>query len=51
MPPSCTACQYLPAGPFSRRARPAQAVLVVGALTAVSLLFGAYVMTVARSPL
>ncbi|MFG2965669.1 hypothetical protein ACGFZS_20525 [Streptomyces sp. NPDC048288] len=35
----------------SRRARPAQAVLVVGALTAVSLLFGAYVMTVARSPL
>ncbi|MEV5842612.1 hypothetical protein AB0M32_11645 [Streptomyces sp. NPDC051985] len=35
----------------SRRARPAHAVLVVGALTAVSLLFGAYVMTVARSPL
>ncbi|MCG7208368.1 hypothetical protein [Streptomyces arenae] len=35
----------------SRRPRPAQAVAVVGALTAVSLLFGAYVMTVARAPL
>ncbi|MFF7474056.1 hypothetical protein [Streptomyces sp. NPDC008092] len=35
----------------SRRARPAQAVLVVGALAAVSWLFGAYVMAVARSPL
>ncbi|MER7841206.1 glycosyltransferase family 39 protein [Streptomyces sp. NPDC096040] len=35
----------------SRRARPAQAVLVVGALAVVSLLFGAYVMTVARAPL
>ncbi|WP_234384561.1 hypothetical protein [Streptomyces sp. MMG1121] len=33
------------------RARPAQAVLVYGALTLVSLLFGAYVTTVARSPL
>jgi hypothetical protein len=35
----------------SWRIRPAQAVLVVGALTAVSLLFGAYVMAVARSAL
>ncbi|MEU3519141.1 hypothetical protein ABZ770_28355 [Streptomyces sp. NPDC006654] len=35
----------------SWRLRPAQAVLVVGALTAVSLMFGAYVMTVARAPL
>ncbi|MEU0968955.1 glycosyltransferase family 39 protein [Streptomyces sp. NPDC005917] len=35
----------------SRRARPAQAFLVVGALAVVSLLFGAYVMTVARAPL
>lgn len=35
----------------SRREHPAQAVLVVGALAAVSLLFGAYVMAVARAPL
>ncbi|MFF4119984.1 hypothetical protein [Streptomyces sp. NPDC001714] len=35
----------------SWRVRPVQAVLVVGALTAVSLLFGAYLMAVARSPL
>ncbi|MEU9413378.1 hypothetical protein AB0E08_47890 [Streptomyces sp. NPDC048281] len=35
----------------TRRVRPAQAVLLVGALAAVSLLFGAYVVAVARSPL
>ncbi|MEU9455529.1 hypothetical protein [Streptomyces sp. NPDC048277] len=35
----------------SWRIRPAQAVLVVGALTAVSLLFGADLLAVARSPL
>ncbi|MEV5953947.1 hypothetical protein AB0M11_09280 [Streptomyces sp. NPDC051987] len=34
-----------------RRTHPAQTVLVVGALAAVSLLFGAYVMVVARAPL
>jgi hypothetical protein len=33
------------------RARPARAVLVHGALTLLSLLFGAYVVAVARSPL
>lgn len=33
------------------RVRPAQAVLVYGALTGVSLLFGAYVLAVAHSPL
>ncbi|MGY4980788.1 hypothetical protein ACWCYL_27190 [Streptomyces sp. 900105755] len=35
----------------SRRVRPAQTVLVVGALAVLSWLFGAYVMTVARAPL
>ncbi|WP_316775826.1 glycosyltransferase family 39 protein [Streptomyces sasae] len=35
----------------SWRSRPAQAVVVLGALTAVSMLFGAYVVAVARSPL
>ncbi|MFG2959278.1 hypothetical protein ACGF5O_36845 [Streptomyces sp. NPDC048291] len=35
----------------SRRVGPARVVLVVGALAAVSLLFGAYVVAVARSPL
>lgn len=33
------------------RRRPAQALLVLGALTATSLLFGAYVLVVAHSPL
>ncbi|MEU1403143.1 hypothetical protein ABZ471_12395 [Streptomyces sp. NPDC005728] len=42
-----------PARAFARtwRARPAQALLVGGALAVVSLLYGAYVMVVAHSPL